>query len=518
MTYPWSVLGLEGPAGEAEIRRAYARKLKTLDLQGDAAGFQSLVAARGDALELAARGAEEPEPGSGMRVAEAAEATDGARERTGTLRLPDGFADVRPEAPPDEEFGELSARSSSLDAPEAARPAEGHATSLADRLRHASQDGWQPGDAQTWNAILRDLAFLPVGGAKRLEPEVIRAVAAVMLRPEILPSVPWFKSWRRANRFRCPNRYTDPGFLGTVLEIASFYGWFSSNQAIEQTLDPPTAERLRVHLDAARRAQAAMTAPPVDTGRAALSSHDIEAMFSADVATIVTLTHQEYLRAARWPRLWQVGSLLLAPLSMLLGYQKRLLVLWAVLVGIGPATFSSLHYPYNQILLAASWSALGPLHVWMGAYWYRGYVRHATRLIARADRLRIFHPELRRTFLSGRSPDRFGNPLSRWSWAERVWGWIRLIVAGHVWRWMCLILPRHVWSTIVFIVIALMFIRTFGLLTKVGLSETSAGRPPKVTAESIRRDLIGRPPDPARERREPVRAAPWHQPTPIPRQ
>ena len=60
------------------------------------------------------------------------------------------------------------------------------------------------------------------------------------------------------------------------------------------------------------------------------------------------------------------------------------------------------------------------LHAWVSAYWYRGSVWYAKRLVARADRLRIFHPDLRWTFLSGRSPDRFGNPTSRWSTGQRI--------------------------------------------------------------------------------------------------
>src|SRR5215217_602057 len=531
MTYPWILLGLEGPASEADIRRAYARKLKTLDLVADTAAFQSLVAARGHALELAANGAEDREPGSGVRAPEAAAETADAREFTEPSPAPHGSRDARPEAPSYDEVGELSHRPSPLDAPAAARPAEDPATSLADRLRRASQDGWQPGDVDTWNAILRDLALLSIGGAKQLEPEVIRAVAAVMLRPEILPPVPWFKRLRRVNRFRRPTRYTDPGFLGTVFEFASFYGWFTSDRAIEQTLDSPTAERLLGHLDTAKRAHAALTAARVDTGRGALSRRDLEAIFSADdVTTMVMVMHEASLAAGQWPRLWQVGYLLLAPLGMILSHQKRLLVLWAVVFAIMPVSSRLLDYPYKQLLIATSLIALGCLHTWMTAYWYRGYVRHGTRLIAQADRLHIFHPELRRTFLSGRSPDRFGNPMPPWYWAKRIWGWIRLIFVRHVWGWIRLIFVRHVWSWIRLIVaghlwrwmclilIALMIFRTFGILTKVGLSETTASRPPKVTAESIRRDLIGRPADLARERREPRRARPSDQPIPIPHQ
>lgn len=51
--YPWSVLGLNGPATEKEIRSAYARRLKVVRPDTDAAGFQTLVEARGFALELA---------------------------------------------------------------------------------------------------------------------------------------------------------------------------------------------------------------------------------------------------------------------------------------------------------------------------------------------------------------------------------------------------------------------------------------------------------------------------------
>ena len=52
MTFPWAVLGLEGPAGEAEIKRAYARRLKLVRPDGDAEAFQALVGARNLALQL----------------------------------------------------------------------------------------------------------------------------------------------------------------------------------------------------------------------------------------------------------------------------------------------------------------------------------------------------------------------------------------------------------------------------------------------------------------------------------
>lgn len=45
MTWPWSELGLPGPAGLPEIRRAYARRLRTTHPEDDPEGFQRLHAA-----------------------------------------------------------------------------------------------------------------------------------------------------------------------------------------------------------------------------------------------------------------------------------------------------------------------------------------------------------------------------------------------------------------------------------------------------------------------------------------
>jgi tetratricopeptide (TPR) repeat protein len=51
--FPWSELGLDGPADERSIRRAYAVRLKVVRPDVDAAGFQRLVEARDMALRAA---------------------------------------------------------------------------------------------------------------------------------------------------------------------------------------------------------------------------------------------------------------------------------------------------------------------------------------------------------------------------------------------------------------------------------------------------------------------------------
>lgn len=53
--FPWSELGMDGPADERAIRRAYASRLKIVRPDVDAAGFQRLVHARDAALRLIER-------------------------------------------------------------------------------------------------------------------------------------------------------------------------------------------------------------------------------------------------------------------------------------------------------------------------------------------------------------------------------------------------------------------------------------------------------------------------------
>lgn len=56
MSWPWSELGLSGPADLAEVRRAYAERLKTTHPEEDPEGFQRLHEAYQQARKLARRG------------------------------------------------------------------------------------------------------------------------------------------------------------------------------------------------------------------------------------------------------------------------------------------------------------------------------------------------------------------------------------------------------------------------------------------------------------------------------
>lgn len=70
MSPPWSILGIGATADAAAIRKAYAARLKAMDVDGDVEGFARLRQARDHALRLArnmaaaAHDPEEPEDGS----------------------------------------------------------------------------------------------------------------------------------------------------------------------------------------------------------------------------------------------------------------------------------------------------------------------------------------------------------------------------------------------------------------------------------------------------------------------
>mgnify|MGYP001049807869 FL=1 len=57
MSWPWNELGLGGPAGLSEIRKAYAQRLKTAHPEEDPAGFQRLHTAYQEASRQARRAA-----------------------------------------------------------------------------------------------------------------------------------------------------------------------------------------------------------------------------------------------------------------------------------------------------------------------------------------------------------------------------------------------------------------------------------------------------------------------------
>lgn len=55
MSWPWSELGLDGPAPLEEVRRAYAQRVKEVHPEEDPEGFQRLHTAYQEARQAARR-------------------------------------------------------------------------------------------------------------------------------------------------------------------------------------------------------------------------------------------------------------------------------------------------------------------------------------------------------------------------------------------------------------------------------------------------------------------------------
>lgn len=122
MSWPWSELGLPGPAELAEIRAAYARRLKTAHPEEDPEGFQRLHAAYREASRHARRKAgsapaepEAPPAGPASRLGEAPEreAADGwdygapFGKRAEPDKPPGASGEPQREEAPEWDYGEL---------------------------------------------------------------------------------------------------------------------------------------------------------------------------------------------------------------------------------------------------------------------------------------------------------------------------------------------------------------------------------------------------------------------------
>ena len=149
MSWPWSQLGLSGPADLPQIRRAYAEKLKTTHPEDDPEGFQRLHSAYQLASRMARRGRrqEQPAPSGGQpeqapRLQEA-----GERDFAFDELLRSGEAPPAP-AQEEEDFDSLLQEDGAQPGPQKGRPqdwdydrlfAEGEAERAEERRRRGEQ-------------------------------------------------------------------------------------------------------------------------------------------------------------------------------------------------------------------------------------------------------------------------------------------------------------------------------------------------------------------------------------------
>ncbi len=253
MSYPWTVLGLDGPASEAEIRRAYARRLKLVRPDEDAEAFQELVGARALAVDLASA------PRLESVTAEAGDEPKGALEHA--IHVDDHalhMADI--EQPASRGDGLPFFMAPPISPPEAPTSPELPRSEGVEVIRRRLQALEKSAILRftlspEWSDLLKEITLLPVGDVRRLEKPLVQALARIVLSPEVFKPAPFLSRFTRTGQFRVSSRFHDPLYLDLLTGVDALRGWSESDAALFEILPQGEAEEFLDHLRAARRAQ-----------------------------------------------------------------------------------------------------------------------------------------------------------------------------------------------------------------------------------------------------------------------
>ena len=429
MDYPWTVLGLDGPASEAEIKRAYARRLKIVRPDEDAEAFQELVGARALALDLAMA----PSLAGTPRLARIAVPVDGepegAREHANathgdTMLMADVEETVEVMDAPLATF--VAPAISPPTAPLSPQPLRSEGVEgIEKRLEGIRSAIIRSSPSMEWSDLLKEITLLPIGDLRRLEKPVVLSLARIVLSPEVFRPAPFLSRFTRTGQFRVASRFHDPRFVELLTGFDALFGWSESDAGLFDILSHSEAEEFLDHLRAARRAQLVRSrqAPTLvsERGLPDLSQDELAESFSGNLLATMLTIQDEIRRTGEWPRAFSVRALLLAPVVALVNGRKLVALFWCVLVlaafalpGPGASLVGS---NWGRIVAVAMllplFAALLAIHVHVANYWYRGPLERALKRIDRADRAGIFNPVLRRTYLSGRRPDLMGLPRDK---------------------------------------------------------------------------------------------------------
>jgi len=296
--FPWSELGMDGPADERAIRRAYASRLKVVRPDVDAAGFQRLVHARDVALRLIERDALQPQTPPSMlgtplpkreepaaeRVTHSPDSSDQPETRTqapkvrldlGTLKsnagtdAPEALPPVEPSAPVEIDLSAPPPSSSTeapppqsqppadvtpprrpslvtepevkppLATPAAGNPAlEAAGPDAVSKLLSAFVDAWSKNLVLPPVApILKQLGEESIVARERLEVEALRAVAALLDKDLFDRTTPTER--QKAAR-------------SLILGLDDDYAWTNSDRRLYTMMPPATADQIGRLLRAVR--------------------------------------------------------------------------------------------------------------------------------------------------------------------------------------------------------------------------------------------------------------------------
>ena len=202
----WNVLGVAPGATSAEIRRAYARRLREIRPDEDAEGFQILIEARDQALQFAPDAAKSARPARalGWNTSEFV-ATDGPQAERPAVFQPRS-APARTEDPLAYPLAETARESQFLD-------------SLECTLASARLEGWQ--------TIVMAAGQLSQAQRAALELRIIEGLSSYAAREDHN-----LASWP-------PDKW---GFFSLVAALEAEYGWRGNDRMIHAVLDEQAAE------------------------------------------------------------------------------------------------------------------------------------------------------------------------------------------------------------------------------------------------------------------------------------
>lgn len=205
--WPWSILGIDATTDPAEIKAAYAARLRLTRPDDDPEGFQRLRQARDGAMAKTT----DPAPGPAPTAA----------EENPVSAAPAGAQD--PVQPHDAQSGADDTEPSGTSGPDRV----GQPQALSERLQSFLASPWAKTDPRRWRQLFEDLPILDAPQRTMLERSLARQ----------------FDAWLDSDSL------PDPAILMVLNEE---FAWDTSNSGLDDILDRPNVARIRTIITSLR--------------------------------------------------------------------------------------------------------------------------------------------------------------------------------------------------------------------------------------------------------------------------
>ena len=280
-----------------------------------------------------------------------------------------------------------------------------------------------PDDVQR---VLADLGRLPRPVRAMLEPDIVRAIAAI-LQPPIPEKRSWLaklmpRSLPVGSASRQQARAAAAARRSLLVTLDEEFGWTTSDRSVYRYLAPQQAQRVmtEVHtgLREARLARDGVPSRWDGDGLPLLDASDLQAFFGSEQAHYGEL-YQEARAARKWQPHWRPWLAVLCPVWAVGLKNWRFLGLWFAalfMTGIGlaaierhlaPALSGASVNVRGVLTTLANLAAFAPplaLHLYVAGYAHRIELDRLARLSRAADRKGLIATEERSRFMRRHAP------------------------------------------------------------------------------------------------------------------